>query len=153
MAALNVASPTFQGPPGEYVFLANFFDFAYNYVLGIKTEGPSASKSLAICRRSTPFFYFCFCSWDEMDLILSAVVLTEQENISLILSGGSFSFLFQCRSRRLFAVNNSRRTGHVINWLANQWVASATSPRLRTARLPMKLWRRKALVNWLKVPR
>ena len=41
-----------------------------------------------------------------------------------------------CRSR-LFAVNNGRRQGHGINCPANQWLASATSPRPRATRLAM----------------
>ena len=56
----------------------------------------------------------------------------------------------------LFAVNNGRQSGHGINWLANQWPTSATTPGLRTkdlricrstfhtAGLAMYLRRRKA---------
>ena len=152
MAALNVASPTFQGPPGEYVFLANFFDFAYNYVLGIKKRGAILIQIFGDLPQKHTLLLFLFLQlgWDGSHIICccSHRATKHQSHPQW------WEFLLPFSAGRGdFAVSNSRRTGYVINWPANQWVTSATLPRLRTARLAMKRWRRKALVNWLKVPR
>ena len=62
-----------------------------------------------------PSFNFYSCNWDQMGHKASPDAPTgPNKNISLILSDGSFFFVFFWRSK-LFAVNNGRRPGHVIN--------------------------------------
>ena len=76
--------------------------------------------------------------------VAADALLLGSKNFHLfILTGGSF--FFQCqRVQTHESKQNPRAWPHLTNWHANQWSASAASPRLRTTRFATWLWWRKA---------